>query len=478
MTLNFFTLDVVYRFIALNSTWRHFGAVILAVAATATMLTLALPLGEQSYLGWFVFVPVLRVVKGKGFLTAFALALSSIFLAAWISVSGLMYRVQDAQGSPAWVYTGFGIFGFSVCLAIGAWGDRATAKFPAWWFAGLAILFEAYLLVQLPAHLALSQYRSVLMLQIAALGGIWLVSFLLWWSNFALANLSWKQLIAAIAAIVPCSLLLAGVRLPTVGKSSWFGVIQIAEPDDEHLASQQRLISGSHPDFVVWPEFAGIPFVQFGDTTKLVALSREKGLAPIITSYPDDLRPLPHNTGALFQGGQISKLYYKRRLFGGESKMHTPGDQAVATTYADGRVGLNICFDSCYPEIIRDTARIPGVNIISLPSIDPYATNNFIAAMHASYTPFRAAENGVSFVKADGLAYSMFVDPFGQIVSELPPGDRTQVVSLPIETHWTPYRQFGDWFLWLTGFAVLIPLVNSIRAKMRDRRDQQINLPS
>lgn len=59
---------------------------------------------------------------------------------------------------------------------------------PAWWFAALATLLEAVLLVKLPAHLALSQYRNAFFVQLASIGGIWMVSFLIWWANFALAN--------------------------------------------------------------------------------------------------------------------------------------------------------------------------------------------------------------------------------------------------------------------------------------------------
>ncbi|CAN5543619.1 hypothetical protein BH11ARM2_BH11ARM2_27240 [soil metagenome] len=136
------------------------------------------------------------------------------------------------------------------------------------------------------------------------------------------------------------------------------------------------------------------------DTSSLCALSASEGNAPFVTSFNDDSQPFPHNASALFSSGRESSRYEKRKLFGGEAADHTSGDRAVAA----GDVGLNICFDSCFPSVIRDTVKL-GATVIALPTIDPPSTNHFLAAVHAAYTPFRAAENGVAVVRADGYAY-------------------------------------------------------------------------
>jgi len=436
-----------------------------AVLLSAGLLVLCMPLGEQGYLGWIAFVPLIRVTRGRGFLPALLGTLGVIFAGAFLSITGWLYHDRDPLGSASWVYTGFGIFGFSACLAIGAWGDRSSARLPIWWFAGFATLCESLLLTKLPAHLALSQYRNVVVLQAAAVGGIWLVSFLIWSVNFYLATLPLKRLGLIVAVLLPVSFLTSLIRVRLSGPTADIAVIQIGDPDEKSVARMQRQVSLLHPAFTIWPEFAGIPFTFAGDPVRLRHLSVEPGSSPIITSYQDDFQPLPHNASALFTEGATSEIYWKRRLFGEESKMHTPGDRAVSAPFARGRVGLNICFDSCYPEIIRDTASIPGTNLISLPSIDPDASNHFIAAMHASYSPFRCAEEGVAMVKSDGLAYSSFVDSFGQTLKELPPGEQVSVQSMPLQTHWTPYRQFGDWFLWLLGGLEVWAIVRAVRSR-------------
>jgi apolipoprotein N-acyltransferase len=127
----------------------------------------------------------------------------------------------------------------------------------------------------------------------------------------------------------------------------------------------------------------------------------------------------------------------------------------VAVDDGAGKVGLAICFDSCYPEVIRDLARLPGVNVIALPAVDPFASNHFISAMHAAYSPFRCAEEGVAMVRADGRGYSQIVAPFGTIVAELPPGDGVLGGEVSTATYWTPYKQFGDWFLFVCVVLVV-----------------------
>lgn len=246
-----------------------------------------------------------------------------------------------------------------------------------------------------------------------------------------------------------------------------FGLLQLNDPDEESLLRMHRAASTQLPRFVVWPEFAGIVFTSRANTHRLQAISLQT--APVVTSFQDDFAPLPHNVAALFSQGRQIGAYNKRKLFGGESKMHSPGTQPAAVDYGGGLLGLNICFDSCYPAVIRETASLPGVNVIALPSIDPYGSNNFIAAMHGAYTPFRAAENGVAIIKCDGMAYSQAVDASGQILAELSPGNQVKVIAVPTERRKTLYSLMGDWVLWLLGLAVSLRFGVEIWRQRRNR---------
>ncbi|RYG29538.1 hypothetical protein EON81_26505 [bacterium] len=198
--------------------------------------------------------------------------------------------------------------------------------------------------------------------------------------------------------------------------------------------------------------------LSLGYTKTLKELSALPRMIPFVTSFRDDLPEKPHNMAAIFTRGEESPRYAKRRLFGGESRMHTAGDKAVSV---EGR-GLNICFDSCFPSIIRDTVR-QGADVVLLPTIDPPSTNHFLAAVHASYTPFRSAESGVPFVRADGYAFSMMTDARGKIVAETGDGEKVLVADVPRATRSTIYRATGDWFIPFSAILVIVGIVQARR---------------
>lgn len=437
------------------------GVLIVALASglSGALVTLALPPANHWWLGWFALVPLLISVRGRGFLWGFFGGLAALFSMAILADSGFVYSEQSRVGNSAWLYTGCGLFGFSVSILSGCWADRGAKRKPLWWFATLAVLLEAALLIQLPAHLALSQYRNPLMLFFASIGGIWLVSFFIWYFNMLVAdlarNLGWKQ-------ITWLGVLFLGI---VVGNFTWklfpadlnesqvFGILQTSETDPDSLKRLHNRAIGLGAYVVVWPEFAGLGMARDGNTSELRDMAAESRSA-IVTSYNDNFQPMPHNVAAVITADGESDLYFKRKLFGGEAKMHTPGERAIQA----GHIGLNICFDTCYPYIIRETALLPGVSVVVLPTIDPESPHHFIAALHGAFTPFRAAENGVSIVRADGFAHSMIVGSNGRILSNLAPGEDVSAAAVTYPKV-TLYRQLGDWFAYLCGLGFAIGVI-------------------
>jgi apolipoprotein N-acyltransferase len=429
----------------------RYGLVFAGIVGTAILLALALPLGEQAYLAWFCLTPLLLATRDRGFLIGCLCALASLAIAALLVVEGPFYRSRDPLGAPVMALAGFAQFGVAIGAGVAIWSDSTLNRRPAWWFASLATLLEAALLLTLPANLALTQYRQPVPLLLASLGGVWLVSFLLYWANFSLALLPTRKFLAAAAVMVAASLALAPIKFRGTGPVQRFACIQIPGQDVDRLKATQIQASTARPALVVWPELSGLSMAPNGDSADLRSLSARQGAAPFVTSFEDAHRKLPHNVSAVFSHGMESQRYAKRKMFGSEGSVHAPGSRPVAVEYPGGRVGLAICFDSCYPEVIRDLARIPGVNVIALPTIDPFASNHFLAAVHASYSPFRCAEEGIPMVRADGRAYSQIVDAFGTIVAEQPPGEAILTGEVATGRHWTLYGRLGDWFLFVCG---------------------------
>jgi len=443
---------------------------LLSILATGLLLLLAMPLMEQAYLAWFALVPLLLTTRGKGFLFGFLGSLGSLFFAAWLSSKGYLFPHHGGADDP-WPYTGYGIFGISFAVTFGVWADRGSRKMPSWWFAAIGTLLEAVLLIKLPAHLALSQFRNALLVQLASVGGSWSISFLVWWANFALTEGvlegRWRMRTARVLGPAVMTVVLGGLWIPANGPSKTFAALQIAETEPDAMRAAQERAAKAGASLAVWPEFGGLSFAPNGNTKGL----RIMPPPAFVTSFRDDAQPLPHNVAALFSGGIESVRYAKRKLFGEETKMHLPGDRAVAV---DG-VGLNICFDSCFPQVIRETARL-GPPVVALPTIDPPGANGFLAAFHSAYTPFRAAESGVAIVRADGYARSMIVDARGKIVAEAGMGD--EVISAPalIGPRWTVSKLLGDWFLWFCGGLILWPSAAKLAARFKRRDDVAVKL--
>ncbi len=441
--------------------------VAVAAMATGTMLVLALPLGEQAWLAWFMLVPLLFATKEKGFLVGFLGGLGVVFWCAWLSTAGVFYQFKNFEGSTGWTYSGCGLFGITFAVFFAIWADRKNHEKPGWWFAGLAVCLESVLLLVLPAPLAITQYRNPLMMIVASGVGIWGVSFLIWFFNVWVVKTParWPWLLF----VVIFSRAASRDPIPKIENGLPVAVSQFADGLDKELAEGHVAISAKKPVFNVWPEFAGMLFVMGNDTSKLENLSKIS--SPIVTSFRDTAVPLPHNVGSLFIGGVESARYEKRKLFGSETNMHTPGQAAVAVPLAavGGSVGLNICYDSCFPYVIRETAALPNVKVIALPTIDPDSRHFFIAAMHSAFTPFRAAENGVAIVRADGHFGSMIVDERGRIVMELHDEQKSSLGIILGRRVSTLYQIIGDWFWFLCMGAVALPGLLRLSKWLKER---------
>ena len=442
---------------------RRAAAIIGAILASGAMLHAALPPIGWWWLAWFAFVPLFIAVKGARFLVGFLAGLGATGTTAFLAIQGVGYGYRSSEGSPSWIMVGCVLFGFAVSIVTGMAAESKLAS--PLRLAACAVLLEACLLIYLPASIALTQARVSAALFFASMGGIWGVSYLVWLSNTWLAHhMAEGRKVPAILGLVGVYVVLGALGSTMKPLSGAAIPVIVVQTDETDLAALGRLTGTNPAALAVWPEFAGLEAASGGDTTKLREFAAVR--PGIITTFQDTHTPLPHNVAALFASGQESARYEKRKLFGGETSMHTAGNQAVIVPWRDTRVGLNICFDSCFPGIMRETA-LKGAKLIALPTIDPPSPHHWIAAMHAASTPFRAAELGIPIARADGNAYSMLVDARGNIVLELPPGKASAQGDLPTTTEDTLYRSIGDWPLWICGLALFGSSVQRLRRQKK-----------
>jgi len=458
---------------------------------SGVLFCLALPPVGWWPLAWIALVPLFVGVRGNGFMAGFFGGLLTMFLCLMLIRSGVFLSDPWPGGEPGWVSIGCMMFGIVVALVARFVGlsERMDAT-RLLQLACLSVALEGIETAFLPVNFALTQWHVLPIVRLASIFGIWGVSFALMLSNLLVAEMvarrlegraeSVRSLAQAWASLLVACFVVGGLMKDS-GNGPRLTVAALQTEDDEARPLQQQTQTARTlgARLAVWPELSAIGLVREGDTKLLHTVSQATSGIAFVTSFEDDHQPLPHNAASLFDAGLESDRYFKRRPFGAEKRMHAAGTAPAAGNLDGLKVGLNICFDSCYPDIIRDTARLPGVGVLVLPTADPESPQRFVEAAHAAFTPFRAAEAGLPIVRADARAYSMICDRDGAVVAMMPPPNRGPLVAtVQTEPRWTLYKLLGDWFLYLCGVGFLFGtyrLWNETRRKpdpMLERLDE------
>lgn len=438
---------------------RRFGLILGATLLSGALFAIATPPGDVQALGWICFVPLLAALAGARLIAAILAPMGALMFGAWLTTTGWLYSWPVLEGEAAWHYSGFLLFALALTPAFLA--AACQTKPSGWIVFALAAAFtacESLLLLYLPGHIALSQYRSPAMLFVASLGGIWLVSLLVWWVQlrmaFWLAEKSWPKRPALAALALPVTV--AAVwehREPGAPNAALIpdplrmrvGIIQSIDADFDKLSKWTHEAKAQGAKLVVWPELSAAGIAAGGRTQRLLELSATLGDTGFVTTFPNQSNPKPFNTAAVFEAGRESPHYYKRKPFAAEAKDHQAGTEAVAVEAAGTRVGLNICFDSCYPALIRESAVKGRATIVALPCMGPESPYGVIQSIHGAFTPFRSAESGVPIARGETSAFAMVTDAAGRIVAQAPPGFEGLLLGdvQPVR-RWTLAAQIGD----------------------------------
>ncbi len=446
---------------------------LIGAALTGLLLVIALPPINIDLAAWIALVPVLLCIRKRGFLFGFLFGLLSLIAAIAIALSGALYKKQMPDGDISWTVVGFCLFGVLVGFVCAIYADqKRLTPLGTYTISAAAILLEALLMFFLPAHLGLTQYRIPAAMWLASFAGIWAVSFLTWLANLALTEAIVAKNTRTTAIIAGLVSIFTLTRLVPKQSSGDFTVAAIQTPNSalSVLAEMNAQTAISGAQLCVWPELSAQSAAPRGNTPELAALLKSKQQCDFVTTFEDSAEPLPHNSAALISTNGISDLYHKRKLFGGEYTVHARGTEPMSATSASATIGLNICFDSCFPHIIRETARLPNVELIALPTLDPATPHGVIQSIHAAYTPFRSAENGIAIIRADITAHSMIVDRDGTILREAGTGTEEAIIAnIHKGGRWTFYQMAGDWFVW--ACALWAAYRSLMILKSRKRKD-------
>jgi apolipoprotein N-acyltransferase len=445
---------------------QRYAALVCSVIASGLLLALALPPHGWSFLGWIAFVPVLVAVADFGFAFGLVFGILTCLIAAWFDAHGFLLKGDVVDGSPEWIYAGFLLFGLITGFAMRMWVASPRLKGKTWALAAWAVLFEAVLLLYLPAHMALTQSRSTALLYLTSWTGIWGVSYLVWFANFGIAQLLLQRKRRKATGWFLACCLVSLSWLPAERGNLKIAMIQTRSSDADDLTTMNRRAGLEGAVLAVWPELSGMVMATGGKTDDLEKLAVTKGQPAFVTTYEDPADPLPFNVAQVFSSEGASAKYRKRKPFAGEAQQHAAGKSPAAVTVGGETYGLNICFDSCFPSVMRDTARQPKVGVILLPTLDPVTSYGAMQSIHAAYTPFRSAEIGLPIIRSDVSAHSMAVDAFGRALAEMgTEQDEISTVGVKPGKRWTFVTFAGDWFLVLCVLLSAIGFLKPASAK-------------
>lgn len=313
---------------------------------------------------------------------------------------------------------------YTLALLLMKASDRRWAG--TWWYAPDS--------VSVPAS-AVRRYGRICLWSV---GGWILISLIL----FGLFAFTYDQPTVKTAAIQPA-------KSPI--QASMKGDDEAAEELHLRMIQMSREAADAGAEFIVWPEGAFLFDPQEQDPYNLPALSRETdayhaiGYAVVL----DDGRMRNEATVLSPEGAYIGVFGKDHPVtFAGETSV-TKGSYPVYETPL-GRLGTIICYDLDYTDTTRKLAR-RGVQLVGVPSNDWSA----IADKHYTHLVFRAAENRVAMVKADGAGFdSAIISPSGRIIEKVSdPQGREALVSADVQIgtgRGTLYSYIGDWVGWLS----------------------------
>jgi apolipoprotein N-acyltransferase len=349
------------------------------------------------------------------------------------------------------------------------------------------------------------------MMQVAAVAGIWGITFLIAWgastAEFAWARaFQWSLIrgpVLCYAAVLAVAVLGGSLRVwlaPTdagaVRAATLNRPIDLFAPGEITRIAEDRLRDGErgtidaklarlHEWFlegtrrearagarlVAWPEQSLLVFSDgessFIERARRVAgeerVSIAMGMAVI---HHGDALPFENKLVLIDQSGAIVMSHLKTRPVAGweEGIMKRGRVPVTVAATAEGRVAGAVCFEADFPEIMREAGRQRADLAVVVVNEWPE-----IKEVHFQMHAFRAIENGMAILRPAAAGLSAAIDPWGRIVGLsdfFAAGDRTMVAQVPARHVATLYARTGDLFAWLCVAGLTIALAAAARAAL------------
>ncbi|MBC8019007.1 MAG: apolipoprotein N-acyltransferase [Verrucomicrobia bacterium] len=448
----------------------------LLAMASGVLIALSFPNSGLSFLAWIALVPLLIALEGTAPRTAFRLG----FTCGLFAYAGILYWINiviaDYGHLPwavsialyltlvAWLALFYG-FTTLVARAGEQVGVKTAFSLPVAWVAG--DLLRSFLMTGSPwAMLGHSQYRTLPLIQIADIFGVFGITLLIVLANVVLyralraisgAGVPYPVKSALLLLVLFIATLFYGFNRLNDGTSPAATPLRVALVQgnipqdvkwspafrDKTISVHERLTRDAAKngvDLVIWPESA-IPFF-FQDepqqADRIRKLARELSTSLLIGSPAHELRdgkrvflnsafmisPSGETTGRsdkihLVPFGEYVPL---RRFFPFISKLvvgigdFSPGERAVPLVAGQTRIGTLICAEAVFPELGRAYVN-NGARILANITNDAWFGRTSAPYQHLAIAAFRAVETRTPMVRAANTGVSAIIDQNGHISS-------------------------------------------------------------
>ncbi len=505
--------------------WRSLRQPVRYAALLAGALpVLAFPDANLEFLAWFGLVPGLLLmaraprpreaaVRGWWFGTGYLLA-AMYWLAPNLGPGLLIVAIV-----LGFLWSGVGL---------AARATLAPPVRPARAAAGLLLVPSAWLVTEYLrswqaiggpwAVFGASQWQHPAVLALAAVGGVWLVTFALVAANTGIViAIGGHGLAARLVGAAGALLAVAAgpAAFAATAPSPAAGAVSVAlvQPGvigspARRLAASERITAGPaarHADLIVWGESS----VGFDLTTSPALLGQLRALSAAVGTQ------ILANQDALNSAGAKSKVavligrngiageYVKSRLvpFGEYIPLRSElgwltsisraapknmvtgnGAHVLHATLRGDRpltIGVLICFESAFPDMSRYDAN-HGARLIVYQTSDSTFQGSWALAQHASLGALRAAETGRPVVQAALTGDSAAFDPRGRLLGWLDRSRRGAVLvrlALPPASARTPFDRLGDYVPWTALVIVGIALLAAAGRRIRRMRGRESDIP-
>ena len=329
-------------------------------------------------------------------------------------------------------------------------------------------------------NLAYTQMNCLPVIQIAAITGVWGITFIVFLFAGAVAALlsgagtRWQRRALAVGVgFVVCAVFVFGKwRLQSNPPGQLVAVTLIAKdvPMSIYLGSEEQAlrllgeyateiprVTPAGTQVVVLPEKIGrISETALAEVDSLYSSTAAETGAAIVLGLVRRTPSGAFNSSRYYSAdGKLETNYDKHHLLPGVEP-EKPGDKRVVLDEPSGRWGLQICKDMDFPKLSREYAA-EGVNLLLVPAWD----FNLDRWLHARMAVLRAVENGFALARSARNGLLTLSDNRGRILAETATAsDRFVSITgkVNVSREQTFYARTGDWFAWLC-VAVFVSLL-------------------